>query len=232
MPPPRRPPIPARRCIADPPRGRIEEVSEEPSEPPKVPGDPGDDGGDDGSGDDSGGDDGGGDNDPNPDPDPDPDPDAADPIPNPDLNAETDGEAQVGQLLAALERLAENTGGNRPTTLKAKLRDRDPFDGKDPKKLWGFLLQCKLNFRAKPESFPDDTAKVTYILSFLKEPALDYFKPFLVDDAVNKPAWLTNLEYFTEELYIYFGPCKGNLGRRSTLKRRTGEGGSKVNIEN
>jgi hypothetical protein len=26
--------------------------------------------------------------------------------------------------------------------------------------------------------------------------------------------------------------CKGNLGRRSTLKQRTGEGGSKVNIEN
>jgi hypothetical protein len=26
--------------------------------------------------------------------------------------------------------------------------------------------------------------------------------------------------------------CKGNLGRCSTLKRHTGEGGSKVNIEN
>jgi hypothetical protein len=28
------------------------------------------------------------------------------------------------------------------------------------------------------------------------------------------------------------GHCKGNLSRRSTLKRRTGEGGSKVNIQN
>jgi hypothetical protein len=28
------------------------------------------------------------------------------------------------------------------------------------------------------------------------------------------------------------GECKGNLGRRSTLKRHTGEGGSKVNIQN
>jgi hypothetical protein len=26
--------------------------------------------------------------------------------------------------------------------------------------------------------------------------------------------------------------CKGNLGRHSTLKWRTGEGGSKVNIQN
>jgi hypothetical protein len=130
----------------------------------------------------------------------------ADPIPNPDPNAEADGEAQVGRLLAALERLAENAGGNRPATSKAKLRDPDPFDGKDSKKLWGFLLQCKLNFRAKPEYFRDDAAKVTYVLSFLKEPALDYFEPFLVDDTVNKPAWLTDFELLTKELYIYFGP--------------------------
>jgi hypothetical protein len=109
-------------------------------------------------------------------------------------------------LLAALERLVENAGGNRPATLKAKLRDPDPFDGKGLKKLWGFLLQCKLNFRAKPEYFRDDTAKVTYVLSFLKELALDYFKPFLIDDPANEPTWLTNFELFTEELYIYFGP--------------------------
>jgi hypothetical protein len=144
---------------------------------------------------------GGGDDDP--DPDAEPNPNADDPIPNPDPNAEADG---VGCLLAALERLAENTGGNRPATSKAKLREPDPFDGKDPKKLRGFLLQCKHNFWAKPESFRDDAAKFTYILSFLKEPALDYFEPFLVNDPVNEPAWLTNFEYFTEELYIYFGP--------------------------
>jgi hypothetical protein len=40
MPPPRHPPIPARRRIVNPPRGCIEEVSEEPSEQPEAPGDP------------------------------------------------------------------------------------------------------------------------------------------------------------------------------------------------
>jgi hypothetical protein len=109
-------------------------------------------------------------------------------------------------LLAALERLAENAGGNGPATLEAKLRDPDPFDVKDLKKLRGFLLQCKLNFRAKPEYFHDDAAKVTYVLSFLKEPALDYFEPFLIDDTINEPAWLTDFELLTEELYINFGP--------------------------
>jgi hypothetical protein len=108
-------------------------------------------------------------------------------------------------LLAALERLADNAGGNRPATSKAKLRDPDPFDGKDSKKLRGFLLQCKLNFRAKPESFHDDEAKVTYVLSFLKEPAIDFFEPFLVNNRV-EPAWLTDFELLTEELYINFGP--------------------------
>jgi hypothetical protein len=90
--------------------------------------------------------------------------------------------------------------------LKAKLRDPDPFNGKDSKKLRGFLLQCKLKFRAKPEYLHDDTAKVNYVLSFLKETALDYFEPFLIDDPVNEPTWLTNFELFTEELYIYFSP--------------------------
>jgi hypothetical protein len=48
-------------------------------------------------------------------------------------------------LLEALERLAENAaGGNKPATSKAKLRDPDPFDGSDSKKLRAFLLQCKL----------------------------------------------------------------------------------------
>jgi hypothetical protein len=197
MPPPRHPLIPGRRHITDPPRGHIEEVPKEPPKQPEAPGDPGDDGSDDGCGDDGGGDD---------DPNPKPNPNAADPIPNPDPNAEADGSAQVGQLLAALERLAENTGGNRPATSKAKLWDPDPFDGKDPKKLRGFLLQCTLNFRAKLESFRDDTAKVNYVLSFLKETTLNYFEPFLVDDPANEPEWLTNFEYFTEELYIYFGP--------------------------
>jgi hypothetical protein len=187
MPPPRRPLIPVRRCVADPPQGHTEEVPEEPPKQPKDPGDPGDDG----RGDD----------------DPEPDPDAADPMPSPDPNAEADGEAQVGRLLVALEQLAENaTGGNRPATSKGKLRDPDQFDGSDPKKLRGFLLQCKLNFRDKPESFRDDSANVNYILSFLKETALNYFEPFLIDDPATEPGWLMNFEYFTEELYIYFGP--------------------------
>jgi hypothetical protein len=216
MPPPQCPLIPARRRVANPPRGHIEEVLEEPPEQPEEPGDPGDD---------DGGHDGGGDDDPNPKP----EPDAADPIPNPDPNAEADSKAQVSQLLMALEWLAENvTGGNRPATSKAKLRDPDPFNGRDLKKLRGFLLQCKLNFQAKPDSFRDSSAKVNYILSFLKGMALDYFEPFLVDDPANAPEWLTNFEFFTEELYIYFGPYDQQAEAEIELKQMVMKDNHKV----
>jgi hypothetical protein len=63
-----------------------------------------------------------------------------------------------------------------------------------------------LNFQAKPESFPDDAAKVNYVFSFLKGTALNYFEPLLTNDLANEPSWLTDFDYFTMELYIYFGP--------------------------
>ena len=74
------------------------------------------------------------------------------------------------------------------------------------KKLRGFLLQCKLNFRSKPKSFQIDQSKVNYSLSFLKGTALNYFEPYLADDPANKPAWLNDYELFVEELLINFSP--------------------------
>jgi hypothetical protein len=61
-------------------------------------------------------------------------------------------------------------------------------------------------------------------LSFLKEPALDYFEPFLVNNPVNEPAWLTNFEYFTEELYIYFGPYDQQAQAEIELDERQPQG--------
>jgi hypothetical protein len=129
-----------------------------------------------------------------------------DPIPNPNPNAEADGEEQVGhRLITALERLADNGRAERQGS-RAKLREADPFDGKDPKKLRGFLLQCTLNFHARPQDFRHDSMKVNYALSFLKELALDYFEPYLVDDVADEPLWVSDYMAFTEELYKFFGP--------------------------
>jgi hypothetical protein len=47
---------------------------------------------------------------------------------------------------------------------------------------------------------------VNYVLSFLKETALDYFEPYLVDDPADEPIWASDYSGFTEELYLNFGP--------------------------
>src|SRR5882724_5421408 len=63
---------------------------------------------------------------------------------------------------------------------KPKLWEPDPFDGSDSQKLHTFILQCKLNFRDRPDQFQDNTTKVNYILSHLKGSTLDCFKPALL----------------------------------------------------
>ena len=53
------------------------------------------------------------------------------------------------ELLAqAMSKLIEFVTHDKQETPSAKVWDLDPFDGSNPKKLRGFLLECKLNFRA------------------------------------------------------------------------------------
>ena len=53
------------------------------------------------------------------------------------------------ELLAqAMSRLIDFVTHDKQETPSAKVWDPDPFDGSDPKKLQGFLLECKLNFQA------------------------------------------------------------------------------------
>jgi hypothetical protein len=108
-------------------QGCISEVPEEPNAKPPEPSDPGD--GDDGE----------------PDPESGTNSEADNPIPNPNLNAEANGEEQVGhQMLAALERLTNHGlgGGVECQDSRAKLWEPNQFNGSDPKKLRGFLFQC------------------------------------------------------------------------------------------
>src|SRR5882724_3867842 len=86
---------------------------------------------------------------------------------------------------------------------KPKLREPNPFDGSNSQKLCTFILQCKLNFRDRPDQFQDDTTKVNYILSHLKGSTLDCFEPALLDPI--EPIWLSDLNLFIEELETNFG---------------------------
>jgi hypothetical protein len=50
-----------------------------------------------------------------------------------------------------------------------KLREPEPFTGKDPKKLKAFIFQCQLYFRNS--DFDSDSKKVTFALSYLRDVA-------------------------------------------------------------
>ena len=85
---------------------------------------------------------------------------------------------------------------------KVKLREPDMFNGSNPKKLCTFLLHCKLNFRDHPDLFPDGTTKVNYVLSYLKDSALECFEPGSLDPTM--PAWASNFNLFIMELEANF----------------------------
>ena len=86
---------------------------------------------------------------------------------------------------------------------RVKIREPNPFNGSDPKKLFTFLLQCKLNFRDRKDLFQDETTKVNYVLSYLKGSALDCFEPGLLDPI--EPAWCSDFNLFSDELEANFG---------------------------
>jgi Domain of unknown function (DUF4939) len=105
-------------------------------------------------------------------------------------------------LAEALTLLARNIKGpNKPSS---KIREPDTFDGSDSRKLQPFIVQCTLNFRDRPNAFPTDSEKITYMLSYLKGTALAWFEPGLL--AEDTPAWLENLDLFISELQVNFGP--------------------------
>ena len=113
----------------------------------------------------------------------------------------------MGKVLAkAMTRIAEFIDPDKQESPRISVKEPDQFDGSDQRKLRGFLLQLKLNFRAKKRSFQSDSDKVTYALSFLKGTALDYFEPYLTDNPDQEPAWLNNYDEFVEELMINFCP--------------------------
>ena len=107
---------------------------------------------------------------------------------------------QANDLARALTLLAGSIQALRPVAPQCtKIREPDPFDGSDPKKLQPVLVQLELNFRNRPNTFQLDSYKVNYTLSFLKGTALDYFKPSLMDPHAN-PTWSNDYDKLVSEL--------------------------------
>ena len=107
-------------------------------------------------------------------------------------------------LPRAFNRLADGLLNTKRTPTFARVWEPDPFDGLDTQKLQPFLTQCFLNFWDRPDAFADDSAKVTYTLSYLKGTALDWFEPSLTSG--NDAPWLSDYFEFVSELGTHFSP--------------------------
>ena len=107
-------------------------------------------------------------------------------------------------LAKAFGQLANSLNNTRKPSVQARVREPDQFDSSDTRKLQLFLTQCLLNFHDRPDAFSNDSAKVTYVLSFLHGTALDWFEPTLTSG--HYAPWLTNYSAVVSKLQNNFGP--------------------------
>jgi Retrotransposon gag protein len=85
-----------------------------------------------------------------------------------------------------------------------KLREPEPFTGKDPKKLKAFIFQCQLYFHNS--DFDSDSKKVTFALSYLRDVAQEWFEPRISGLTDEPLEWFNNWEAFLDQLCTNFGP--------------------------
>src|SRR5882672_682066 len=95
--------------------------------------------------------------------------------------------------LHALERIFQNFGLTLSQALTAnsrnhphsdttvKVNNPDEFTGDDLTMLRNFLGQCKMVFRARPQAFSSETAKITLITSYFHNTAQEWWQPYILD---------------------------------------------------
>ena len=89
---------------------------------------------------------------------------------------------------------------------KTKVCKPDTFNGSDPCKLHTFVILCELNFQNRPKAFATDCAKVTYVQSYLRGMALEWFELDLlnVSNPNACPIWMDSYHQFIFKLKSNF----------------------------
>ena len=119
------------------------------------------------------------------------------------------GLAVFHNLAVAVNRLScSSRRTNDSSSSHAKVHELDTFDGTDPKKLWTFLVQCKLCFQDRAKAFCQDRARVMFAQSYLKGMTLEWFKLDLLNSGnlADRPCWMDSWVHFVAELQSTFGP--------------------------
>jgi Retrotransposon gag protein len=129
--------------------------------------------------------------------------------PKPESSAST----QADDLVWAIKKLG------KMKSYAEKLREPEPFTGKDSKKLKAFIFQCQLYFCNS--DFDSDSKKVTFALSYLWDVAQEWFEPGISGLTDEPLEWFDNREAFLDELRTNFGPYDktGNAEQKLTNLR-------------
>jgi len=105
----------------------------------------------------------------------------------------------LGQALAA------NSRNNSQSGTTVKINNPDEFTGDDPTTLRNFLGQCEMVFRARPQAFSSDTAKITLVTSYFRKTAQEWWQPYILDPPDPLPTFTSNYLDFLDELHAQFG---------------------------
>jgi hypothetical protein len=92
------------------------------------------------------------------------------------LKPEPSTSTQADDLVWAIKKLRKMKSD------AGKLREPEPFTGKDPKELKAFIFQCQLYFRNS--DFDSVSKKVTFALSYLQDVAQEWFEPSISGDTL------------------------------------------------
>ena len=140
------------------------------------------------------------------------------------------------QTVQALTRVTLASADRDSSSGKTKVREPDMFDGTDLYKLRTFLVLCELNFQNHPKAFATDHAKVTYVQSYLRGMALEWFKPDLlnVSNPNTCPIWMDNYHQFVSKLKSNFSlhdPVRDVEHQLDNLSMKEGQKINKYVIE-
>jgi len=80
-------------------------------------------------------------------------------VEDPQDDTEKDKSSELNDFVSAIKALGKNAAKS------GKVRELEPFNGRDPKKLKTFILQCCLYFQGSSDSFQDKARCITFAIS-------------------------------------------------------------------
>jgi len=92
------------------------------------------------------------------------------------------------------------------------VKEPDPFSGSSPNELHAFIFQYQIYFCACEVEFSEDTKKVFFAISYLREVVLDYFEPFINElDPYQGFDFLENWSAFVQKLSNVLGNSRPSI---------------------